>query len=95
MRRDKREAEKGALIELHVPLDALPPLVGTPPVAGEGEWPVGGVNGTAMGTGEDGEWIMAAVAGFGSEVDPDGRPEPFQGKGGGRAGVPCREPDDL
>lgn len=67
------EAEEGVVVELDVPLGVLPAVGGVPPVTGEGEGAEGVDDGALMGAVEEGEGVVMAAAGFGGDVDGDGR----------------------
>ena len=83
------EAEEGVVVELEVPLDALPSFFGVPPGTGERKGAVGIDHAAAVGAGEEGEGMVMVivVAGFGGDVDFEGGAVSLQWQGGGRSGA--------
>lgn len=74
------EAEERFVGELQIPLDVLPAVGGVPPVAGKREGAAGSNDAPGMRAVEEGERVMVWAAGFGGDMDGDGRAIAAEGK---------------
>ena len=77
------EAQENPVRELEIPLDALPPFDGIPPLAGEGKRAVHDRDGAGVRTGEESEGTGKAISGLGSDMDRERRSVSLQRQGCG------------